>query len=208
MISLILTVLVTLIALMLNEWWWRERSHGELSRKAVHLFVGTFVAFWPLFLSWRQIELLSVAFVLVVIISQRLNLFRAIHSVQRPTWGEVFFGVSVGLIAFVTHQPAIYAAALLHMSLADGLAAVTGVKYGASNAYMVFGARKSLTGTLTFAVVSALILTAFAVQQQLGFHISFIPLVIAATLLENLAVRGLDNLFIPLLIAVVLGQIR
>lgn len=205
--SLVLTLVIVGLILLLNEWWWRDRTHGEVSRKAVHVSVGTFVAFWPLFLTWGQIEFLSAAFVVVVLISQKLNLFRAIHSVQRPTWGEICFGLSVGLVAFTTHNPAIYAAALLHMSLADGLAAIFGVKYGASNAYQVFGHRKSIAGTVTFALVSTAILIAFGVQQNIGFHLSFIPLILGATILESFAVRGLDNLLIPLLVAFVLSQI-
>jgi phytol kinase len=207
MIPLILTILVVFAALVINEWWWRDRTHGEISRKAVHILVGTFVAFWPLFLTWRQIEVLSLAFIVVVSVSQKFQLFRAIHSVQRPTWGELFFGLSVGLVAFATHSPAIYAVALLHMSLADGFAAIGGVKFGASNAYMIFGARKSIAGSLTFAAVSTVIMVSFALQQHTGFHPSFVLLVVAATLLENLAVRGLDNLLIPLLVAFVLSRI-
>lgn len=207
MIPLILTVLAVLVVLVMNEWWWRDRIHGEVSRKAVHVSVGTFVAFWPLFLTWRQIEILSLAFVIGVIVSQKFQIFRTLHSVQRPTWGELFFGLSVGLVAATTHSPAIYVVALLHMSLADGLAAIMGVKYGARNAYMVFGARKTLTGTLTFACVSTLILVGFAVQQHTGFHLSYIPLILGATVIENMAVRGLDNLLIPLLVAFVLSQL-
>ena len=93
------------------------------------------------------------------------------------------------------------------MSLADGLAAIMGVKFGTSNAYIVFGAKKSVVGSITFAIVSASIVTVFAIQQQLGFHPSFIALVLGATLLENLAVRGLDNILIPLFVAVVLSQL-
>jgi phytol kinase len=207
MIPFFLTILVVFVALVCNEWWWRGRTHGEISRKAVHITIGTFVAFWPLFLTWRQIEILSLAFVIGVVISQKLQIFQAVHSVQRPTWGEFFFGISVGLVAFATHSPAIYAVALLHMSLADGLAAITGVKYGASNAYVVFGARKSISGSLTFALVSTVIMIGFALQQHTGFHISYALLVVAATLLENLAVRGLDNLLIPLVVAFILSRI-
>jgi dolichol kinase len=205
--NILLTLAVVAAALLLNEWWWHGRTHGEVSRKFVHITVGSFVAFWPLFLSWRQIELLSAAFVAGVLVSQQLGIFKAIHSVQRPTWGEVFFGASVGLVALTTHNPAIYAVALLHMSLADGLAAIFGVKFGASNAYQVFGHRKSVVGTLAFAVTSALILAVFAWHQHIGFHLSFVPLILGAAIIENLAVRGFDNLLIPLLVAFVLSQI-
>lgn len=206
MIAFALTILAVFATLVANEWWWRGKTHGEISRKAVHISVGTFVAFWPLFLHWWQIELLSVAFVLVVAVSQRLQLFRAIHSVQRPTWGEFFFGLSVGLVAFATHSPAIYAVALLHMSLADGLAAVSGKKLGQRNTYRVFGARKSVAGTITFCLISTSIMLGFALQQHTGFHISYVLLVVSATILENIAVRGLDNLLIPLVVAFVLSS--
>jgi dolichol kinase len=47
----------------------------------------------------------------------------------------------------------------------------------------------------------------FVLQQHTGFHLSYVLLVLAATLLENIAVRGLDNLLIPLLAAFVLSQL-
>lgn len=196
-----LTVLIVFLLLLLNEWWWRGRTHGEASRKFVHLTVGSFVAFWPLFLTWQQIELLSLAFVIVVLLSRRFNIFKAIHSVQRPTWGEVYFGLAVGLVAFLTHSPVIYAIALLHMSLADGLAAIAGRHYGGRLRYRVFAAEKSRFGTLTFLVISLVLLAAYYISQpgELGV---WLPLIAAgATVLENVAVRGLDNLLIPLFVA-------
>lgn len=192
--------------LVLNEWWWRSRTHGEISRKAVHISVGTFVALWPFYLSWRQIELLSLAFVTGVLVSRWLNLFRAIHSVQRPTWGEVFFGAAVGLVAVTTHNPAIYAVSLLHMSLADGLAAIVGVKFGAPWAYRVFGARKTLPGTMTFFAVSLAILVVYCLHVPVAFGWWVIMATVGATVIENLAVRGLDNLLIPIWVALLLSR--
>jgi phytol kinase len=207
MIPIILTVLVVLAVLVANEWWWRGRSHGEISRKFVHITVGSFVAFWPLFLSWREIETLSLAFIVVVIISQKLQIFKAIHSVQRPTSGEIYFGLAVGAIALITHNPAIYTIALAHMALADGMAAIIGVKYGASRAYILFGARKSVIGSLTFLLVSVVLMAAYGVHTHTGFSWWLPAGVIGATLLENIAVRGLDNLAVPIYIAVVLKML-
>jgi dolichol kinase len=201
MFALVITVVVIFLLLALNEWWWRERIHGEISRKFVHITVGSFVAFWPLFLTWRQIELLSAAFVVAVMVSQKFNIFKAIHSVQRPTWGELYFGLSVGVIAFMTHSPAIYAVALLHMSLADGLAAITGVKYGASQAYHIFGTRKSIVGSTTFFAVSIVLLASYCINQNEAFTAWFVLVALGAALLENVAVRGLDNLLIPMYLA-------
>jgi phytol kinase len=199
-------VLAVFVLLVLSEVWWRKHElHGEFSRKFVHVSVGSFVAFWPFFLSWRQIELLSVAFLLVVLLSKWLGLFQAIHSVQRPTWGELFFAVAVGIVALITHDKWVYAAALLQMSLADGLAAVIGVHFGNRLKYLVFGHTKSVAGTLTFFAVSLVILLGFGYwsDMPLAFHYALLVSALAS-ILENLAAFGSDNLLVPILVAVLL----
>jgi len=206
MLNLILAVLVVFMLLVINELWWRSREvHTEFGRKFVHVTVGGFVAFWPFLLTWRQIEALSVAFLVVVIASKYLRLFQAIHSVQRPTWGELFFAVAVGSVALVTHDKWIYAAALLQMALADGLAAIIGVQYGNRFKYLIFKHPKSWAGTLTFFVVSLAILAGFSQWSGQTLTLSYMLVVGAlATALENVAVWGLDNVLVPLLVAVML----
>lgn len=208
MISAGLAVLAVFILLVGSEIWWQRRAgHGEFSRKFIHISVGSFVAFWPFFLSWRAIELLSLAFVIAILISKWLGLFQAIHSVQRPTWGEVFFGLAVGLIAFTTHDQWIYCAALLQMSLADGLAAVLGVRYGNSMRYLVFGHPKSIVGTLTFGVVSVVTLLAFNSHFPEPLALGqIIGLSLIAAVIENMAINGLDNLLVPLIVTLVLAN--
>src|ERR1700735_297787 len=119
--ALLSSVFVVLALLIISEVWWRNtKVHDEVSRKFVHITVGSFVAFWPFFLSWGQIELLSAVFLVAITLSKYLNIFKAIHSVQRPTGGEIFFALAVGAIALITHNKWIYMTALLQMSLADG----------------------------------------------------------------------------------------
>ena len=203
--TLILTVLAVFWLLVLSEYWWRKRRpHDEFSRKFIHIFVGSLAAFWPFYLEWHWIVLLSLAFIVVVVLSKYFNIFKSIHTVERPTWGEVYFAVAVGALAFVTHEPWIYAIALLHMSLADGLAAVFGVTWGKSTRYQVLGHQKSVVGTLTFYVVSVALLGWYSVVS--GNQLS--PLVVLgvaaiATGIENIGGHGLDNLMIPLVVGVV-----
>lgn len=206
---LILSVVIIFVLLMGSELWWRKKQpHNELSRKFVHITVGSFAAFWPWFLSWRQILFLSAAFLVVIGISRYLNLFQAIHAVERATWGEVYFAISVGALALLTHDRLLYMAALLHMSLADGLAAVVGVHFGKSNSYTVFHHAKSIIGTVTFFVVSLAILFGYTALRHGGVPIvDVVVLSAAATAIENLAVFGLDNVVVPLLVAFVLQRI-
>jgi phytol kinase len=204
--KVLLTVLGIFIVLLLNEILWRKRkAHSEFSRKFVHVTVGVFVAFWPFFLTWRQIELLSLAFLIVVVSSKALRIFNAIHSVQRPTWGEVCFALSVGIVAIATHDKWIYMASLLQMGLADGLAAVVGVRFGRSNSYLFFGHAKSVAGTITFFITSLVILSVY--MQFSGAQLSPLYIVLVAfiaSLFENASVQGLDNLSVPLVTALLL----
>ena len=106
----VLTIVIVFVLLSFNELWWRRHTlHSELSRKFIHVTVGSFVASWPYFLSWHQIQLLSIAFLIVIAVSKYLRIFQAIHSVQRPTWGEALFAAAVGAVTLITHDKAIYA---------------------------------------------------------------------------------------------------
>ena len=201
-----LTVLAVFLILAGSEVWWRRsKLHGEFSRKFVHVTVGSFVAAWPFFLSWTEIEILSIAFLLVVSVSKHFNLFQTIHTVQRPTWGEVYFAASVGIVALLTEDRWVYAASILTMGLADGIAAVIGTRYGGKQRYSVFGYAKSVYGTTAFFVVSAGILLAYnAFGGDPLTPAGLLGISLSATLLENVAVGGLDNLLVPLLTTLLL----
>ncbi len=205
--NLVLTVVAVLLILLGSELWWRRRiTHGEFSRKFVHITVGSFVAFWPFFLTWNQIRFLSIGFLVVVGVSKYLHLFKAIHSVQRPTLGELYFALAVGAVTLMTHDKWIYMAALLQMSLADGLAAVMGVRFG-KQSYLVFSHRKSLIGSITFFATSLAILVFYTHVAHVHLGVLFMLAAAAlAAVIENLGVAGLDNLLVPVITAWLLLQ--
>lgn len=203
-----LVVIATFCILLYAEWLSRAKQiHAELTRKLVHVAVGTFVAFWPFFLSWRQIELLSLAFFVVVSISIRWNVFQAIHAVKRNMVGELLFALVIGMLAAISPSKWVFLTAMLHLSIADGLAAVIGLGWGDSNSYKVFGKTKSIAGSVTFLICSLLIMMAyglFAGSSTSFFTLLWLPLL--ATAAENIAVYGTDNLIMPMLIALVLAS--
>jgi phytol kinase len=206
MLATILVVFVTFCILVFAEWLSRAKQiHAELTRKLVHVAVGTFVAFWPFFLSWRQIQLLSLLFFIIVCISIKLNVFRSIHAVKRNMLGELLFAIVIGLLALISTNEWVFTAAMLHLSIADGLAAVVGLGWGDSNSYKVWGRTKSIAGSVAFLVASFCILAMYGILANSTtsfFTLLWLPLV--ATAAENIAVQGTDNLVMPLLIAVVL----
>jgi dolichol kinase len=209
--AFILSALAVFLVVCLSEFGWRRGyMTNEVGRKFVHITVGSFVAFWPFFLTWNQIRILSLGFIVAVVLSKTFNIFSAMHSVQRPTYGEFFFALVVGILTFVTHSKAIYAAALLQMSVADGMAAIIGVEYGMKQQrwkYHVFGHAKTVIGSLTFFVISAAILFGYSADtMRLAWY--YVPLIAAATTaIENIGIYGLDNLLAPLFVAVILTQL-
>jgi phytol kinase len=205
-VKILITLITIFIVLCLNELYWRKRNkHNELNRKLVHILIGTFSAFWPFFLPFQTIKYLSLAYLGVVIISKHFSLFKSIHQVERHTLGEVFFAISVGLLAFITNNKWLYATSLLQMSLADGLAAVLGTKYGKSNQYKINGSTKSIIGTLTFFVTSLGLLIVFHLLGHLTFSYFYLLLVsLIATIIENISIQGLDNLLVPLIVLILI----
>ena len=195
--------------LLLSEWGWRKHwLHGEVGRKFVHVTVGTFVAFWPYFLDWTEIRLLSLAFFVVVLASMHLGVFKAIGSVQRPTYGEIFFALSVGLLTIITTSKGIYAAAILQMALADGFAAIIGGRFGTENKYHLYGRTKSLAGSATFFVISLALLIGYSQFSDNGLIWQYVVIgSLGATLLENIAALGFDNLLVPVAVGLLLQTV-
>lgn len=207
--ALVITVLAVCIFLIAAEWrWHKQKVHDEFSRKLIHITVGTFVAFWPFFLSWGQIIFLSGAFLVVITLSKYLNIFKSIHNVQRPTWGEIFFALAVGIVAVLTHDKWIYMASLLQMSWADGFAAVAGVAYGKDTRYKILGYTKSLVGSGTFFAISVCILSLYAaLSGNMLTPFTIVGLALVATIVENFGTHGIDNLLVPIVVAIALQQI-
>ena len=182
-----------------------HRYHPEVTRKFVHITVAVFVATWPFWISWSHIELLSLLMFLGVLVSRYFHFFNAIHDIKRRTWGELFYAMSIGMVAVLSQDKWIFTAAMLLMGLADGLAAVIGTMFGGKHRYKVLGHYKSWEGTITFWVAAVIIVLVCGVLK--GPHESWsiiIWLPIIATFFENFAVAGTDNLMVPLIVALLL----
>jgi len=211
MITVLLSLGAIFLILILSELLWNSKKlNGETGRKFVHITVGSFVAFWPFYMGFHTIQLISVAFLIVVIASRYLKIFHAVHVADRKTWGDVMFAVGIGLAAIFTKTDWIFMAAILHLSLADGLAALMGKKFGKTNRYKVLGHEKSVVGTLTFIEVSVAIIGIVLIYgpfASVNLFPTIIWLPLAAAALENVGIYGLDNVFVPILITLSLRLI-
>jgi phytol kinase len=208
----ILACITVFCILLASELLWRSNKiKDESARKFVHMSVGAFVAFWPFFMSWQSIQFISLAFLSIILVSYRLNVFHAIHNVKRKTMGEIWFAVVIGLVATFIQSKWIFWAAIMHMALADGFAAIIGTALGRKSRYKVFGQTKSLAGSSMFWIVSiGLLALIVAVSPSEFSHSSKIILTllpITATLLENVSPKGADNVIVPIFIALALSSL-
>ena len=207
MIALLIVSFFVFVLLRLAELLRKKGYiHGEISRKFVHIAVGSFVASWAFFMSTWMIAFMCGAFFTVVLASRYFKLFPAIYNVSRQTWGDILFPIGIVLCALISKSPYIFAASILHLSLGDGLAAVVGETHGRKNSYKIFGNKKSIAGSLTFFVVSTSIIAALVVLQGSGvfnYKLLLIPAILMV--LENISWNGFDNIFVPLFCAILLN---
>lgn len=204
MIALILALGGVCVLVLLGEYLRRVHLfHTEVTRKFIHITVASYAASWPFFMDWKQIQLISLLMFTGIVLSRYLHLFRAIHGVQRRTWGELFFAMSIGIAAVLSQSEWVFAAAMLVMGMADGFAALAGTLFKGRR-YLVFGHHKSVHGTVTFYVMTLAILVGCSLAGDFTLGLAgFLLLPLMVTVFENIAVAGTDNFFVPL--AVILG---
>lgn len=180
------------------------RAHPEVMRKLVHMTAGCVVATWPFYFTREQIVVLGVLALLVVLLSRLLHTFGAIHHDGKRLLGEALFAVAIVVLALITDNRWIFAAAVLHLGLADGSAAIIGKLWGKKTQYRIFGHTKSVVGTAMFFAVSVAIMTLYVVIVHHFTLWALLTVPVVATAVENIAIAGTDNLFVPLIVALLL----
>jgi phytol kinase len=209
MLRIFLTLLTILIALLINEILWKKKKiKDEVARKTIHISVAVFSAFWPYYLSYRNIDFIAVAFIFVIIISHFLGLFPSIKQVNRITLGDYFFPIGILIVALVAPQKEIFTVAMLCVGFGDGFAALVGQRFGHHNRYQTFNGYKSVAGSLTVFITSLLVLLLTNYFGHMNLSITrliFMPLVV--TIVEAIAPFGSDDLLIPLTALLILNTL-
>ena len=109
--------------------------HPEVARKIVHVAASgiaiplpwVFPDAWPV---WLLLGL-SLAAMLAMRTPLLAGPGRALHSVERRSWGDVLLVISVGLVLLLHRgEPVLYILPLLVLALGDAAAALTGSTYG------------------------------------------------------------------------------
>ncbi len=181
--------------------------HPEVRRKLLHVLMGLVTAGFPWLFHqvWPVLVLAAASFSVLVLVRSDMSLVRPfrgiLHGVERPSWGELLFPLSVALV-FVLAQgdPLFYSVPILILTLADAVAALIGVYYGQTQFKTLEGS-KSVEGSVAFFIVTFFCVhVAMLLFTDIGRPESLLIGVlmgIIVMMFEAVAWRGLDNLFIP-----------
>lgn len=181
--------------------WVKKRFTAETSRKFMHFFGGLLAATWPLYMSWRQIQILIVMAVVGIVFLRITGVAKSFFAVRRKSYGDILGPLTIGLLAAFSPPDVLFVLVVLQVTLADGMATVVGLKFGSTNTYHVLGVKKSVAGTLACFVVSFAVISLVYIVGDFSGSVSllalwFIP--VAVTSVENISVYGIDNTLIAL----------
>ena len=199
-------VVIGLIILLTEQLWRRRRLHGEAARKFVHIIIGSFVAAWPLYVSYEVIQITLGLTLLGVLGVRLLNITPSLFDVDRSSFGVWLAPLVMLLVALLEPSRTVFSVVVLHVALADGFAAVVGSRFGRRR---FAWQKKTALGTLTFFAVSILIMViALLFQPVIDVELVMLYLVIVpltTSFLEYISPYGLDNLTVPLAVFLLLG---
>jgi dolichol kinase len=186
-----------------------EISHKKLhtsflaSRKTAHV-LGSFVSFFlPFFVSRNIAVGIGIFFAIFIAFAKQQRLLSSINSTKRPGIGEVVFPLGIALAALFVWPVSIIAFqySCIILGLSDGLAGYIGERFGKRMLPFVKG-RKTLLGSSTFFLTTAVILVLYLFQSHQPFDLSYIiiiPAAVVITVTEALIYNGWDNLAVPII---------
>jgi phytol kinase len=206
MAAVLACALAMLFLLRLYRKW--RGAEGEWVRKLAHIGTGLIAICLPWIFSNRIPVFIICGASITLLLAMRYvpfirgRLSGVIDDVGRESWGEIYFPASVALLYQLAHgSKLLYSVPLVVLTLADTVAALTGTEYG-KHEYSATGAKKSIEGSIAFFCAAFFsINVALVVLSDVGrieTLLISLDIAIIVMLLEAIAWRGLDNIFIPL----------
>jgi phytol kinase len=179
---------------------------AEFTRKFIHIAVGMWSVGTALLFTDKWLAIIPPAsFVVLNYISYRRNTFAAMETGDKSNLGTVYFPIAFVAVILLTFDvsKAMMVAALMPLTWGDAFAAIIGRRWGRRQ-YSIAGATRSLEGSLAmFAFSFVSVLLVFLWMGPLGgadvlwAGVFALVTAAAATLVEAISVRGLDNLLVP-----------
>lgn len=196
-----------LVVLIATELWYiLKQPKTEHTRKFAHVMAGiTCLSFAYVIQNHWIVLLLVVSFVILMYGTKKAGLLNAIHDIDRPSSGAIYFPVAVYatyMLSSMYDVPHFYVISILVLTISDSLAALIGVGYGSKRYQVESKQQKSLEGTTVFFLTTFLIahlgLLLLSDTGRLESVLCALLVALLVTAFESISVGGADNLFIPL----------
>ncbi len=204
LIILLLSIDLAIIKLIEKK----TKINGEMKRKTFHITMGISMLTLPyIFTSIYSVAILAILAIVILIILKYTKLKNGIgtviYSVDRESWGEIFFVISVLVIFYLSKGDKIlYSVPILILTLADSVAALIGKNYGKKDISYMNEDSKSIEGSFMFFMTAFIItLVPLLLYTNIGREETLIISAIIGfnvSLMEMVSHSGNDNLLIPL----------
>jgi len=189
--------LIFLISIVFQKY---NKDSKEIVRKIIHIGVGPLIPIAQFLKIDQNSALIFTGFVsLMVFINYTYQLLPAIEDVERKSYGTLFYCLSLFILIalFWDKDPYALITGFFIMTFGDGLAGLIGKSFK-SKTWNFFKQKKSLFGTVTMFLLSLIVVCSVGYAQQKSLNFNFFIIAFFATLLEQISVLGIDNLFVPI----------
>jgi phytol kinase len=189
---------VVLIALILVINWYGKKAQlkTQFIRKLTHIVTGLIGSSFPFYLTLNQIITLSVLFFILMFVA-KLKKMLVLNNIERVSWGEVYFPISVGICALISlpEHTSAFVAGILTLTFSDSLANIVGSTYPIKK-FTMNGQTKSVGGFLA-CFLTSLVLFAILLQPSTGSWYLIPVFALAVGLVEFVSTHGTDNITVP-----------
>ena len=195
---------------------------AEVGRKTVHIGTGVLILFAP---GWfpraAPVLLITVLFIILNIQAYAAGWLPSVHRSSRRSFGTIYYPLAFLILTalFWERAPELAVVSMLVLAFGDGAAAAVGESIRSPHLYRITSDQKSIEGTIAMivAAMAALALTAWflpsfsariapVLESPARLAAFTISVSLFAGAWEAASSRGLDNLTIPLMTALVLAH--
>ena len=205
----VLSVYVYVIVLLLITEKIISKKYPVMSRKILHIMVGNVAFLLPIFETrWIMAFVAAGPFIVFTFLMSSHTPIKSIRgktSSAGHSMGLVYYSITWTILAYLFFDNmVVIAIGILAMSYGDGFASVIGSKYGLKK-YNLFGDEKSYVGSFSmfiftyFMMLVAILFYGIEFSYTIVLFLGLIALI--AAIIEGVTPRGLDNLFVPFVVA-------
>ncbi len=195
----ILTYLYLLLVLIVSQVLYNKYKVKKIiTRKIVHIFIA-FVWFIMYYFFKDSIHIIVPPFTFIFLnyLSYKKNIFKSIEN--KESFGTIYYPISVFIMALLTYIfPNLiggYAIGLFSMALGDGLAPLIASRFKTIKLIN----NKTISGSFTVFFVTIMVCLFFNIYLELDYNILTLFIIsVCASLIELIGIKGLDNLYLPL----------